>query len=231
MDYRTILFWVSLAMALILLVAFFHQYFPKKQGRTVDALTADALFCSIIMIMGFVPQLGYITIVPGLSLTLLHIPVLIGAYLFGTKRGTLYGFVFGLTSWFQALQTGTGFNAFFIYPWVSVLPRILFGFLAGLFFTLLKKMPKIYHSGFYVGLSAFVLTIVHTLLVFLDLFIFYPSEMKQIFATSSSIASGVVLAFVAVIALGAIGEATLAGITTPLVGKALRRVQENSANK
>ena len=31
MDYRTILFWVSLAMALILLVAFFHQYFPKKQ--------------------------------------------------------------------------------------------------------------------------------------------------------------------------------------------------------
>lgn len=232
MDYRTIMFWVSFGIAIILLVAFLHSYFPQKEGnRRVNDITADALFCAIIMVMGFVPQLGYIQIIPGLSLTLLHIPVLIGAYLFGWKRGTFYGFVFGLTSWFVALQSGVGFNAFFIYPWVSVLPRILFGFLAGLIFTLVKKVPKIYHSGLAVGGLAFALTIVHTLLVFGDLFIFYPSEMLTYFSSTSSIGSDVVIAFAAVIGLGALGEGVLGGIVTPAVGKALRGLAQRENEK
>jgi uncharacterized membrane protein len=207
----------------------------KKSSPTTSAsvhqITIDAFFIAIIVLMGFVPQLGYITIVPGLSLTLLHLPVLLGAYLYGWKKGLLYGTAFGITSWLVALQSGVGFNAFFIYPWVSVLPRLLFGLIAGILFTILKKMPKIVRSGFSIGTMAFLLTILHTVLVFIDLWIFYPSEIKALFASTSAIGDGILLTFLGLIALGCLGEAVLAALLVPSLGNAIKKVNVNKEKK
>ena len=40
-----------------------------------------ATFASIILLMALVPNLGYLTFIPGISITIIHIPVLIGIML------------------------------------------------------------------------------------------------------------------------------------------------------
>jgi uncharacterized membrane protein len=122
-----------------------------------------------------------------------------------------------------ALQ-GVGLNALFIYPWVSVLPRALFGLLAGAVFQLLKKTPKIYGNPAAVGGIAFLLTVCHSVLVFADLFVFYGGVMSALFASGSAVMNGVTFTFLAVIAVGMAGEATLGAIITPLAGKGLLKV-------
>ncbi len=217
MNYQTVLIW---AFALLFFVLFLFELRKENPSQTtVRQIAYDAVFLSIILIMGFVPQMGYIAVVPGLSLTLMHLPVLLGAYLFGWKRGLLYGFFFGFTSWMQALSSPIGFNAFFVVPWVSLLPRVLFGFLSGFFFKLLKNNPKISRNVCVVGAIAMALTLIHTFLVFGALFIFDFREMTAFFASKEIVASALKLTFGGVILLGAIGESTLAALLTPLLGK------------
>lgn len=227
MDFYSILTWVLIAAFLILLLAFYaREHKGKKEaeaGKKTREIAFDAILIAIIFVMGLIPQLGYLFVFPWLALTLLHIPVLVGASLFGAKRGLIYGFAFGLTSMIQAAMNGSGLNAFFVYPWVSILPRLLFGFLAGLAFSLLARSPKL-STGIGKGILSFLLTILHTGLVFLTLYVFYPDEIAAYFASSDTVAAGVSLTFLASILLGALGEATLAGILVPLIDKPLTKL-------
>jgi uncharacterized membrane protein len=230
MNYQVVVFWALFLVWFFAFTFVYRSFYPSRLKARDVAL--DAMFIAIILLMGFVPQVGYITIVPGLSLTLLHLPVLIGAYLFGWKKGALYGLAFGVTSWIEAMIQGGVFNAFFIYPWVSVLPRVLFGAISGFCFQYLKKNPKIYGSGWIVGAISFLLTCLHTGLVFADLYVFYPKEISAFFTSGNSLISGVSFTFLAVIALGMVGEASLAAILVPSTGRMMvksegRKREEN----
>ncbi len=224
MNWTALVVWAAVAVWVFFFIKTLNSSMAAKEGADrTHFLAIDAMFIAIIAIMGLVPQLGYLTLITGFSLTLMHIPVLIGAYLFGWKRGLLYGTAFGLTSCLMATLGGTGINAFFIYPWVSVLPRALFGLLAGVVFQLLKKTPKIYGNLAAVGGIAFLLTMCHTGLVFADLFVFYGGVMSAYFASGNSVVNGIAFTLVGVVAIGAAGEATLGAIITPLAGKGLLR--------
>ena len=229
MNAMNIVFWVILAILLVGIFAFMARVNPKSaqsDSSIVAQLTKDALFLAIILTMGFVPNLGYITIAPGVSLTLMHVPVLVGCCCFGFKRGWLYGLFFGVTSMISALQNPVGFNGFFVYPWVSILPRLIFGLLAGLFFSMIGKMPKFWKGRLGIALVAFIMTLVHTGLVFLDLWIFFPSEISAIFQSTSTIGNGLVVAFAVAILIGALGEATVGAIVTAVLGPVLKKVGE-----
>ena len=226
MNYDTLIFWILLLVWGVFALAFYKRTSPSKI-KTRD-ITLDAMFLGIIILMGAVPQLGYIQILPWLSLTLLHLPVLIGAYLFGWKRGLLYGTAFGVTSWIVALTRASGaLDVLFVYPWISVLPRMLFGGLSGLLFQVLRKMPKIDKTGWACGLLSFILTCLHTGLVFLDLYIFYPTMIGAAFASTDPVAVGVGITFALAILLGMVGEASLAAIVVPVTGRALRKVEKS----
>lgn len=224
MNSFIIVFWVVVAIIFLGYFCFLRCVSPLDNKNSVYQMTEDAAIISIIIVMGFVPQFGYIMIVPGLSLTLIHIPVLIGAYRGDWKRGLLYGLVFGVTSWIQAIQNAAGLNAFFVYPWISVLPRVLFGFFAGLCFSFFKKRNKLYRNGLLIAAISFFLTLLHTGLVFGSLFLFYPSEMISYFSLSGSIGNGIVLGVTSILLLGCVGEATIGAIFTPIVGKTLARL-------
>ena len=187
---------------------------------TVKDIAIDAIFVAIIATMIFVPYVGMITL-PFISFTLLHLPVLLGAYLFGWRKGLLFGIAMGVCSLIKATTMPAGtFDALFIWPWISVLPRALFGFLSGLFFDLLHKNSKLYGNPLIVGLLSFAFTVMHTVFVFGSLFIFFPTETIGLLKTESPFVGGVTV-FVAIIILcGMLGEAILAGIITPVVGKA-----------
>lgn len=112
--------------------------------RTIK-LVQLALFTAIIFIMAFTP-IGYIK-TPGLEITLLVVPVAVGAIVLGPVSGAILGAVFGLTSFIQCFgmspfgATLLGINAFGTFI-VTMVPRILMGWLTGLAFLGIKKIDK-----------------------------------------------------------------------------------------
>lgn len=90
----------------------------------VRRLTTLALLLAIMIIFTFTP-LGFIPITPVLTITLLHIPVLVGLLCEGFGSGLLLGLMFGLLSLLKALTPVSPMDALFVNPLVSVLPRLL----------------------------------------------------------------------------------------------------------
>ena len=68
-----------------------------------------AMMIAIILLMSFTP-LGYLR-TPGLSITLLTIPVAVGAIILGPKGGAVCGFTFGATSFYMAVTGSSAFAA------------------------------------------------------------------------------------------------------------------------
>lgn len=223
---RNIIFWVLAAALFLGAVAVYKKFTERGDAEsqkrdTIVSMAHDALIIGIIALMGFVPSIGYIAVVPGvISLTLVHIPVLLGAYLFGWKRGLFYGIAFGITSWIQASMNPTGLNFFFIYPWVSVLPRAIFGFSAGLLFELLRKKTRIWRRPIIIGVLSFLLSAWHTALVISSLFLFFGADLMALASSfGGSTAFGVTLTFFGILILGALGEAIVAAIAIPPLAK------------
>lgn len=87
---------------------------------------------------GFIPWFG------GLSLTIMHVPVIIGAILEGPVVGLGIGLIFGLFSMLQAAIAPTGIlDPLFVNPLLAVLPRLFIGPVAWLVWTALKKWPVV----------------------------------------------------------------------------------------
>lgn len=128
----------------------------------VKDITTNALLIALIVVMAIVPQLGFISLF-GVALTLIHIPVLIGALLF-PKYGWVYGLTFGLTSLFVALtRPVTPIDLLFQNPLVSVLPRVAFGALIPVVYTLSKRLTP--SKNLQLGLTTASMTLVHGIFV------------------------------------------------------------------
>lgn len=115
----------------------------KKTGLNTLKLTQTAILSAVIIMMAFVPFLGYIHLGP-LSATTLVIPVAIGAAVIGPGAGAFLGFIFGATSYVQCFGLdafGTTLNE--INPFFTLLmcfvPRILMGLLTGLIYKAVSK--------------------------------------------------------------------------------------------
>lgn len=83
---------------------------------------------------GFIPWFG------GVSLTIMHVPAIIGAILQGPIVGAGIGLIFGLFSMMQAAIAPTGpTDVWFTNPLLSVLPRLFIGPVAWLVYSALKR--------------------------------------------------------------------------------------------
>ena len=110
------------------------------------------------LVMGLVPNLGYIQM-PTTSVTLVHVPVLIGIMLLPLGYAIGLGLTFGLSSLVASyLQGSTITDLAFHNPLVSVLPRILFALIAYFIFHGIKLMIRKYKYGNVVafGIVSFV---------------------------------------------------------------------------
>lgn len=112
--------------------------------RTIK-MVQMALFTAIILLMAFTP-IGYIKTF-GLEITLIVVPVTVGAIIMGPVSGAILGGVFGITSFIQcfgispfgAVLLGINPVGTFI---LCMVPRILMGWFTGLIFVGLKKWDK-----------------------------------------------------------------------------------------
>lgn len=133
-------------------------------------LVLNAIFIGLIVLMAWVPQLGYIQIFPTVGITIIHIPVIVGALTY-KKSGVILGTAFGLSSLFVALtRPASPVDFLFQNPLVSVLPRILFGLVIYYLYTVFSK--TINNKSMIIGLTAFVSTLIHSVLVLGMIYIF-----------------------------------------------------------
>ena len=137
----------------------------KKKGMNVKDLTTLGLLTGILLVMAFTP-LGYFHTF-GLDISLMMIPVGIGAMLMGPKAGAWLGFIFGATSFYQAVTGASPFSAmlFNISPFNTFLlcipTRMLMGFLTGVIFLIVSKLDRKKTVSYFVGgfFAAFLNTV------------------------------------------------------------------------
>lgn len=130
-------------------------------------LTTLGVFTAIILLMAFTP-LGYLKI-GVVELTLLQIPVAIGAILLGPVGGAILGAVFGFTSFYQCFSGALGELLLQINPFLTavmcIVPRILMGAGCGLVFRLTSKIrAKHFTTGVAIFASA-VMALAYTVIV------------------------------------------------------------------
>ncbi len=87
---------------------------------------------------GFIPWFG------GISLTIMHVPVIIAAILEGPIVGLGVGLIFGVFSMIQAAVAPTSpADVWFTNPLLAVLPRLFIGPVAYFVWKLLEKIPVV----------------------------------------------------------------------------------------
>ncbi len=121
------------------------------KAKNTSDLVKMALFVAIIILLSVTP-LGYIHF-GVINATTIQIPVIIGAILFGWKKGAFLGGVFGITSMIkntvQPNATSFVFSPFvpvfgrdegsLLAIIVCILPRVMIGVVSGLLFKALSK--------------------------------------------------------------------------------------------
>lgn len=148
----------------------------SRQKISTFEITLFAAFTAIIFILAFTP-LGLIP-VGAITMTTLHIPVIVGGIVLGVKFGTLLGGIMGVATLLKALlMPGLPTDALFLNPVVSVIPRLILGFAAAGAYALLAGFTKGYTAKTLpIIVSAIIGTMTNTALVLGALAIIYPEQ-------------------------------------------------------
>ncbi len=194
-------------------------------GRKFNSkqLVTLALLSALIIVMSFTP-LGYLA-VNALNISLLTIPVAIGAIASGPIGGAILGAVFGLTSFsrcFGLTPLGTALceispiKAFIL----AVLPRVLDGFLLGVISSTLSKLGVQKNIVFTItGLLAAAL---NTLFYMSALVLLYGnSDIIQEYWQTLSPGKNVVAFVIAFVGINAVFEMIAATLITSAIVAAL----------
>lgn len=159
-----------------------------------------ALMVAITLLMALTP-LGYLK-TPGLSVTLLTIPVAIAGMLLGPVGGAVCGTAFGLTSFVNGF-TGTFAPLIPLNPvgffTMTVIARLLEGLLTGFIFKAMRKNAATQKASFFV--SSLACPLLNTLFFMSSLVIFfYNTDLIQNFVNMLGVTNPIafVVAFVGV---------------------------------
>ncbi len=150
-----------------------------------------SLFIALLVVLDLL-NIGMIRI-PPVSITIMHIPVIVGAILLGPISGGILGAAFGIISMIEAtFRPGSPVDMLFS-PFSSpnpllsavmcLVPRILLGLIAGYVFLLLKRLFKERDkNAVSVIVTAVFSTACHTALVLGSLSLFFDAlPFKEIF--------------------------------------------------
>lgn len=205
-----------------------------RRNKTLD-LTLIAIFTGIILLQSYVPNLGYIRILPMLpAISAIVLTIAIAGALLGPRLGALLGLVWGLISLLMAYTTPGDPISLLLFqnPVIAVLPRVLAGFFSGLVGQAFakNKKPGMQLLGFV--LSGVVAAITNTFLVIGTTSLFFMSNPATITSHLGAVNQNSPLIMILIVALGFNGviEAIAAGIVTPIIATPLQRVTKHLKN-
>lgn len=154
-----------------------------KEVKNTSDLVKMALFVAIIILLSVTP-LGYIHL-GVINATTIQIPVIIGAILFGWKKGAFLGGVFGITSMIKNTVQPNA-TSFVFSPFVPVfgkdkgslfaivvciVSRVMIGVVVGLLFKALSKTKL--SKAFSAGACGFCGALTNTILVMGGIYLFF----------------------------------------------------------
>ena len=195
----------------------------NKSVFTTKYLVEMALLVAIILLMAFTP-IGYIR-TAGLEITLIVVPVAVGAVTLGPAAGAILGAVFGLTSFIQCFgMSPFGAMLLNVNPPVSVFltflvcvpTRILEGWLTGLIYRALQrtKLP----SDVSVTIASLCCPLLNTIFFMGTLVTLFRGTMQEQFGMTK------VIPFIAMfVGLNGVIEAMVCFVVGTAVAVALRR--------
>lgn len=198
------------------------------ERKKIVFLAEVAILAALILLMSFTP-LGYLRL-PGLSVSLLMIPVAIGAVVVGPAAGAILGCLFGLTSFAQCFMGDVlggilvAGNVFFAFV-VCVVSRTLAGLVCGLIFRAFKGSHKV-GPVLVANLAA---SLLNTLLFlgFLALLYFNLSFTPEQVEALGGLGSALTVVIVTATSINAPIELALCGVVGTAVSKAVLKI--NSA--
>lgn len=189
-----------------------------------------ALMVAVILVMSLTP-LGYIR-TPGLSITLLTVPVAVGAIILGPVGGLICGLAFGLTSFYQCFVGGAmgtvllGINPFGTFV-TTVVTRILEGFLTGLIFKGLHNIRSVQKVSYYI--ASLACPLLNTLLFMSTLVaLFYRTDFIQTYVTKFAASNPFTFVIAFVGTQGAI-EAVVCFVVASILSRTLYAVLVKNA--
>lgn len=140
-------------------------------------LALTGAFSALVIVL-VITNLGIIPIGAVASITILQVPVILICMLAGLPEGLFIGAVFGISSLIRAAMSPSGvLDPLFVYPWNSVLPRMLLAVVSWFVWkvlNLIPHMPKIISAG----ITGFLATIAHTLMVIGCIYLFNGNEVQ-----------------------------------------------------
>lgn len=194
---------------------------PRQKLRRNTLL---ALFGTIVIVQNLVPVLGNIPIGP-LSITLIHITVIVAAIVLGPVQGMIIGGIWGMITFVRAFIWPTSPLAVicFTNPLISVFPRILVGAVAGYGFLWLKKCISDRKSMVFAAMAG---SMTNTLLVLGQIYLFYHNQAPRLYAVD---VRQLLPYLLGVVGTNGIPEMLLAAVTVPLIATALLKVLKKHA--
>lgn len=187
------------------------------RSRTyVRKLVIVAMLSAISMFLGL-SGLGFIRL-PIFSLTIMHLPVIIGAILEGPVVGASVGLMFGLFSMYQNMVTPTLTSFIFYNPIIALVPRVLVGLVSYYLYRFLKN--KLKNHALSIGISAVLASLTNTVGVLGLTYIIYLERYASAMEISTTAVAGT-LSTVAV--TNGIPEAIVSAlIAIPVISGVLR---------
>ena len=196
------------------------RYVPEKKiqcrneekmniERKTTKMVLTGIFSAIIIVMASIPFLGFIPL-GVINVTILQVPVIIGAILLGPKYGAFLGFMFGLCSFLNATLRPSSLSAFVFTPFLSngnllslivcFVPRILIGVTSYYSYKWVKghfdkknreKDKKARRAGESKALliAGVVGSMTNTLLVMNFIFLFFTDTYAQVMGVTGGAAS------------------------------------------
>ncbi len=195
----------------------------EKKKFSTKQFVEMALLTAIIILLAFTP-IGYIRTF-GLEITLIVVPVTVGAVTLGPAAGAVLGAVFGITSFIQCFGMSPfgavllGINPFATFV-VCVVSRVLMGWLTGLIYQGLQNVKSVRKVSVVIAnlcgplLNTFFF--MGTLILF-----FYRTDYIQ--GLAGSMGTSNALAFVAAfVGVNGVVEAVVCFIVGSAISKALK---------
>ena len=192
----------------------------QTQKNKTYRIAILGILSAFIIIQTFVPFLGNIPI-PPLNPTIIHITVIVAAFVLSTKDGMLVGLVWGLARMVKAYTLPASPLDLLLWtnPVIAVVPRVMVGLVAGLIFhAFLKRKQEKRGMVIAAGLGS----LTNTVLVLGFIALFYGNE----YATALNVdPSNLLKVLAGIVATNGIGEAVAAGLIAPFIAKALMKVR------
>lgn len=202
----------------------------KTRKYDTHWMVGVALMSAVVIVLASTP-LGMIQL-PVIKATTTHIPVILGAILFGPMAGAILGAVFGICSIvsntvaptllsfaFSPFMSTTGLPGALKALWISVGCRICIGLAAGWLWILLKKLKA--NDLIALPIVGFVASMVNTGMVMGSIYYLLAQQFAQAKQVAITAVYGLVMATVTG---SGMMEAIAALVLVTAIGKALLQV-------